>query len=471
MSLKRALLKTFLDYDVLIAYLNLNVCSWFQFVLSIMLEEAADKCLEGSDMFPSLTSQNGESSMLRRILGSGGNSANAPPGRRLSLRRRKMHLAERIIQAEQAAIDAVLEPDSVEGLPAVFKIQKEPRRSVRFANLQKLRSELSQQPTPHDLYKTNTIISVKEMKHNEQQELTNDTLARGEDDRPLKSLHWKALGQRHHCDGNSLKCEKCKRVLEVKKATERFEAKRASKQLLQESNCAEKAEDEVGELGGGIQRIKREERFCRNVSLSNARTVARRSKTGLNEDASCFLIGGNSKWAQPVLSEMPKEVYKSHTIEYSPRVSTPRPVDEEFKMERDERKNLSCVSRLKLIREYMDDEPDFESEEISSWDLAPRSQTDIVFTLPCVCQRKFAEPTPLKPRILLLDMSSWENDGVSNQSDSQDIVPDREFNQNNILTFTELMDTENTAWDSPHVLDEKDGETDSESDSEEELFH
>ena len=115
----------------------------------------------------------------------------------------------------------------------------------------------------------------------------------------------------------------------------------------------------------------------------------------------------------------------------------------------------------------MDDEPDFESEKISSRDLAPRSQTDIVFTLPCVCQRKFAEPRPLNPRILLLDMSSWENDGVSNQSYSQDIVPDREFNQNNVLTLTELMDPENTEWDSPHALDEKDEETDSESDSEE----
>ena len=418
-------------------------------------------------MLPGLTSQNGESSMLRRILGSSGNSANVSLGRRLSWPRRKMHFAQRIIKAEQAAIDAVLEPDTE--MPDVFKIQKEPRRSVRFANLQKLRSELSRQSTPHDLYKTNTIISVKEMKCNKQHEVASGTLARGGDDRPLKSLHWKALGRRHHCDGNSLKCEKCRRVFEVRKATERFEAKRAAKQLLQESNCKQTAENEVCELGGGIQRIKREESFCRNFSLTNAWTKVQRSKTGplAHEDANYFSIGGNSKWAQPVLCEMPKELQKSFPTEYSPRVSTPRPVDEEFKMERDTRKSLRCVSRLKLIREYMDDEPDFESEEITSWDLAPRSQTDVVFTLPCVCQRKFDEPRPLKPRILLLDMSFCESDGATNQFDSRDIVPDREFNQNSILRITEVMETENTQWDNLHVLDEKDGETHSESDSEE----
>ena len=435
-----------------------------------MLEEAADKCVEGSDMLPSLTSQNGESFMLRRILGSGGNSANASLGRRLSWRRRKMHLAQRIVKAEQAAIDAILEPDTE--MPDVFKIPKEPRRSVRFANLQKLRSELSQQSTPHDLYKTNTIISVKEMKRDKQHEVASGTLARGEDDRPLKSLHWKALGRRHHCDVNSLKCEKCKRLLEVRKATERFEAKRAAKQLLQESNCRQEVEDYVCELGGGIQKIKREESFCRNFSLSNAQMKVQRSKTVplAHEDANGFSIGGDSKWAQPVLSEMPKEVQKNFLTECSPRVSTPRPVDEEFKMERDTRKSLRRVSRLKLIREYMDDEPDFESEEITSRDLAPRSQTDVVFTLPGVCQQTFAEPSPLKPRILLLDMSPCESDGATNQFDNPDIVPEREFNQNRISArITEVMDIENTKWDNLHVSDEKGGETHSESDSQEEL--
>lgn len=408
--------------------------------------------------------------MLRRILGSGGNSANASLGRRLSWRRRKMHLAERIIKAEQAAIDAVLEPDTE--MPDVFKIQKEPRRSVRFANLQKLRSELSQQSTPHDLYKTNTIISVKEMKRNKQHEVPSGTPAKGEDDRPLKSLHWKALGQRHHCDINSLKCEKCKRLLEVRKATERFEAKRAAKQLLQESNCRKKVEDDVCELGGGIQKIKREESFCANFSLPNARIKVQRSKTVplTHEDANSFSVGGNSKWAQPVLSEMPKEVQKGFSTECSPRVSTPRPVDEEFKMERDTRKSRRRMSRLKRIREYMDDEPDFESEEITSWDLAPRSQADVVFTLPGVCQREFAEPSSLKPRILLLDMSPCESDGVTNQFDSSDIVPEREFNENRISRITEVVDTENTKWDDLHVLDEKDGETHTASDSDGELF-
>ena len=435
-----------------------------------MLEEAADKCAESSDILPSLTAQNGESPILRRMFGSSGNSTNDSLGKRLSWRRRKMHLAQSIIKAEQAAIDAVLEPDTE--MPDVFKIQKEPSRSVRFANLQKLRSELSQHSTPQDLYKTHTIISVKEMKHNKQHEVAGGTLSRAEDDRPLKSLHWKALGRRHHCDDNSLKCEKCRRMLEVRKATERFEAKRAAKQLLQESKCAPKAEDDVGELGGGIQRIKREESFCRNFSLPGARTKIQRCSTGslANEDANFFSIGGNSKWAQPVLCEVPKEVRMSCPIEYTPRVSTPRPVDEEFKKERETRKSLRCASRLKLIREYMDDEPDFESEEITSWDLAPRSQTDVVFTPPCVCQQKFVEPRPLKPRILLLDMSLTETDSASNQFDSRDIVPEREFNPNCILRITELMDTENMEWDNQHVLDEKERVTDSEGDSEEELF-
>ena len=434
-----------------------------------MLEEAAEKSAEGLDMLPNLlsqNSQNGESFMLRRILGSGGNSANSSLGRRLSWRRRKMHLAQSIIKSEQAAIDEVLEPDT--GIPDVFKIQKEPGRSVRFANLQKLRSELSQQPTPPDLYKSSTIISVKEMP-NEQHEAASGTLARGEIDRPLKSLHWRVLGRRHHCDGDLSKCEKCRRVFEVSKATERFEAKRAAKQLLQEGNCVPKVEDEVGELVGGVQRIKREESFCRNIPLPNARIKAQSSKTGsplAREDANFFCIGGNSKWAQPVICDMPKEVSKSCPIEYCPRVSTPRPADEEFK-ERETRRSLRCATRLKLIREYMDDEPDFESEEITSWDLAPRSQTDVVFTLPCVCQLNFAEPKPLKPRILLLDMSSTESDGATNQFDSPDIVPEREFNKNCILKITELMDTEKTEWDNPHVLHEKERETDSKSVSEE----
>ena len=433
-----------------------------------MLEEAAEKRSESLDVFPSLTSGNGEFPMLQRIFGSSGDSANAYHGTGLSWRRRKMHFAQSIMRAEQAAIDAVLEPDTE--IPDVFKLPKEPGKSVRFADLQKLPTELSQQSTPHDLYKTNNIIPVKEMNHNKQHEVASGMLARGENDRPLKSLHWKALGRRHHCNGNSLKCEKCRRVLEVRKATERFEAKRAAKELLQEINCDPKAEDEVAELRGGIQRFKGDDNFCRNFSLLKPRTKTQ---------------SRNSKWAQQVLCEMPKEVYNNcPDDEFSPRVSTPMPVNEEFKIERDmpvneeskierdTRRSLGYVSRLKLIRErdYLDDEPDLESEEITSWDLAPRSQTDVVFTLPCVCHREFAEPRPLKPRILLFDMSSCDSDGSTNHFDSRDIVPKRESNQNCVLTITELVDTENTEWNNPPVLDEKDTEIDSECESEEELL-
>lgn len=429
-----------------------------------MLEEA-DERVKGANTWPSLTPQNGESSMLRRILGAnGGNSANTPFGRRLSWRKRKMDLAERIIQAEQAAIDAVLDPESASGMPDIFKVQKEPRRSSRFANLQKLRAELSQQPTPHDLYKTNAIISVKEIKENEEQEETSDTMTRGEDGRPLKSLHWRALGQRHNCEGNSLNCEKCKRVLEVKKATERFEAKRAAKQILQESNSESLAREEDGELEDGIQRIKREERFCRNSSTPNARIVAQKSKTAPGGDvSSCFGIGANSKWAQPVLSQMPKGVCRGRPVDYSTRTSTPMPVEEEFKIERNNRKIISCVSRLKLVREYIDDEPDFESEKITSWELGPRSPTDVVFTLPCVCEQRFAEPKPLRPRILLIDMTPGENDVTTShaeQAESQGTASVRKLIRNK---------TGSVEWDSWHELEEKESVT-FECDYEEQLF-
>lgn len=392
-----------------------------------MLEEA-DKCSKGAKTLPS---ENGESSVLRRILGSSGNSANTSFGSKLSSRRRKMHFTKTFIQAQQAIIDAVLEPEP-EGMPATFTVKQEPHRSSCFANLQKLRSEISKQPSPHDLYKTSrhSIISVKEMKQNEEQDETNDTLTQGEiDGRPLKSLHWRALGQRHKCEGSSSNCEKCKRVFEVRKATERFQAKRAAKQVLKESNSEAKDADEKGALGDGVQRIKREERFCRNASARpNARTVVQKSKTAPDEDVSCFLIGGNSKWAQPVLSEMPEGVYKGRSIQCRQRAATPMPVEGEIMRERDERKTLSCVSRLKFIREYLDDEPDFESEEITSWELAPRSQTDVIFTLPCRCERKFAAPRPLKPRILLIDMSCGENDDAGLDTiESRGIAPLRKL--------------------------------------------
>lgn len=369
-----------------------------------MLEEA-DQCSEGTSAFPLLTTQDEEFSMLRRIIGA---------------RKSKMQRTKSFIRTQQAAIDEVLDP----GIPEVFKMKEEPAiksqlKSSRFANLQKRRSEISKHRAPHDLYKPDShdIICVKEVREKEQQvkkqqEKVNGVVrgevTQGEDSRPLKSLHWRALGQRHNCEGNQ-SCEKCKRILEVKKVAERFEAIRAAKQVLQESKSEAKADDEEGdELGESLQKIKREERFCRNTPVPNARTVVQKSKTTAGEDVSCVLIGG--KWAQPVLSEMPKGVYRGRPFNHSQRSSTPRPVDGEMEKERDRRSSLSGVSKLKFIREYMDDEPDFESEEITSSDLAPRSQTDIVFTLPCSYERRFVRPRPIRPRILLLDMTCEEID-------------------------------------------------------------
>lgn len=435
---------------------------------SIMLEEADEK---SANMLPSL---NEESSMLRRFIGANGtNSTNNSFGRKLSWRRRKMNLAESIIQAEQAAIDAVLDPDSTKEMPAVFAVQKEPRsRSSRVANLQKLRTELPQQPTPQEFYnKTNTIISVKEAKQNAQQEETSGAMARGKDNRPLKSVHWKDLEQRHNCEGNSSNCEKCKRVLEVKKATKRFEAKRAAKKIMNESNSTANAGDgeEDHELGNTIQKIKREERFCSNGSAPNARIVAQKSKTVQGGDVSWGLIGANSKWAQPVLSQMPKEVYKGRSVDYSTRSSTPRPAEEEFKIERSERKIISCVSRLKLVREYLDDEPDFESEVITS--IGPRSQADVMFTLPGVPEGKFAKPSALQPNIQLIDMSPLEYDVVTShaeQAESRATGTVSKFIQN-MLTVTELIGTGRAEWDGWHELEEKE-KVSFESDSEGRLF-
>ena len=371
-------------------------------------------------MLPNLSNQNGESSMLRRLLGSSGIS-HASLDKKLSPETRK---------AQQAVLDSMLDPCSVEGMAAMAV--QEPHRSSCFANLHKFRTELSNKPAavvPNDLYKTNRIIAVRsrEMKQTTQQEKNSDTLELGKDGRPLKSLHWKALrrstteyNKKHKCEGNSWNCEKCRRVLEIRKATERFEAKRAAKKALQESitklKAAEEAEDEVQEME---QRIKLEERFCR-IAAPNARTVVQRSKTAPGEEVSFFPVGGNSKWAQPVLSEMPKGVYMGRLIDYDHH--TAPIVDEEIKLEHDERKIPSCVAKLKYLREYLDDEPDFESEKIAPWELAPRSHTNVVFIPPGWCERKCEAPRSLEPRIRIIDTSCGENDGFAYSTESRGIA-------------------------------------------------
>lgn len=54
-------------------------------------------------------------------------------------------------------------------------------------------------------------------------------LVRGEDDWLFKFFYWRVLGWRYYCDGDLLKCEKCRRVFEVSKVVERFEVKRVVK--------------------------------------------------------------------------------------------------------------------------------------------------------------------------------------------------------------------------------------------------
>lgn len=367
-----------------------------------MLEEG-DQCSEGASAFPSLITQDREeNSMLRRIIGAN---------------KRKVRRSRSFIRAQQEAIDVVLDP----GLPEVFKVKEEPEngsqlKSLHFANMQRRCSEIPKhrpsRSLEHDLYRPdNQVVCVKEVKdreflEKEQLETGSDEVSievtQGEDSRPLKSLHWRALDQTHNCSGNS--CEKCKRVLEVKEAVHRFEAIRAAKQVIQESRNDEKTEDDDDEFGESLQKIKRENLFCRHMALApNVRTVVQKSKIPAAQDVSCVPTGGNCKWAQPVLGEMPTDVYKGPAFRNNLRSSTPRPVERESRMETDMRSSLSSASKLKFIREYMDNEPDFESEEITSADLAPRSQTDIVFTLPCSYERRFVRPKPLKPRIVLLD--------------------------------------------------------------------
>ena len=418
--------------------------------------------LKSATMLPSLSNQTGESSLLRRLLGSSGNS-NALLGKNLSPERRK---------AQQAVLDSMLDPCSVEGM-AAMEVQ-EPHKSSCFANLQKLRAELANTPVPassRDLCNTGRIIAVQEMKQTEQQENNNaDTLTQGKDCRPLKSLHWKALGRsppeyskRHHCEGNSSKCEKCRRVMEVRKATERFEAKRAAKQALQESKTNAKALEEAkSEAPDGEQRIKREERFCR-IAGPNARTVVQMSKSASIEDISLFPIGGDSTWAQSVLGELPN----GHPIDFNEHIAF---IDSEFDLKRCQRNIPSCVSELKFVREYMDDEPDFESEKIASWELAPRSQTNIVFIPPNWCEWEYVAPTPPEPRFRIIDTSCGENDAFSNSTESRGLASLRKLipGKAQVTEVIELKDTVNTTrWnDVVMTLEELDEMDSVQSDSE-----
>ena len=389
--------------------------------------------LESTTMLPSISNQSGESSVLRRLLGSSGNSS-APLGKNLSPERRK---------AQQAVLDSMLDPCSVEGM-AAMEVQ-EPHRSSCFANLQKLRAELANTPmlpaSPHDLCNSNTggrIITVQEMKQTELEESNNDALTEVKDRRPLKSLHWKALGnKRHHCEGNSSNCEKCRRVMEVKKATQRFEAKRVAKQALQESRADAKALEEAKcEAPEGEQRIKRKEGFCR-FAVPNARTVVQRSKSASIEDISLFPIGGNCKWAQSVLTEFPKE----QSFDYNELIDS-----EEFDLKRYQRNIPSCLSELKFVREYMDDEPDFESEKIASWELAPKSQTNIVFIPPNWCEWKCVSPPPPEPRIRIIDTSCGESDAFSNSTESRGLASLRKLipGKSQVTEVIQLKDTINT---------------------------
>ena len=353
-------------------------------------------------MLPSITNQTVESSLLRRLIGSTGS-----PGKSLSSERQK---------TQQVVLDFVLDPCSVEGM-AAMAIQ-EPHRSACFAHLQKLRAELNNQPilpASTDSFPNTRVIAVKEMKPTEAQEKDKILCGKDNDGRPLKSLHWKALGnpvqgptKRHKCQGIPGKCEKCRRMIEIRQATARLMAKRAAKQVLQESKASAKAtEKEKTDFEEDEQKIKREERFCKIVPPTD-RTPIQKSKSMPLVDMNFLPIGVKCKWVQPVFNEMPKAVFMGHPVD---------PVNiEDMRLHRN-------VSELKFQHEYMDDEPDFESEKIESWELAPRSQTNVVFIPPNWCERKYVTTRSLEPKIRIIDMSIGENDPFAHINESRGLVP------------------------------------------------
>lgn len=347
-------------------------------------------------MLPSITNQRVESSVLRRLV-----------GKSLSPERQK---------TQQAVLDSMLDPCSVEGM-AAMAIQ-EPHRSPCFAHLQKLRAELNNQPilpASTDSFPNTRVIAVKEMKPTEPQEKDKILCRKDNDGRPLKLLHWKAFGnpvqgltKRHKCEGIPGKCEKCRRMIEIRQATERLMAKRAAKQLLQESKAGAKGtEKEETGFEENEQKIKREERFCKIVPPAN-RTPVQKSKSMPMVDMNFLPIGVKCKWVQPAVSEMPKAVLMAHPVD---------PTDiEDIRLHRN-------VSELKFQHEYMGDEPDFESEKIESWDLAPRSETNVVFIPPNWCESKYVPTRSLEPKIRIIDMSTGENDSFAHTSESRGLVP------------------------------------------------
>lgn len=413
-------------------------------------------------MLPSLSNQSRETSVLRRLLGSSGLTSDSL-GKNLSTERQK---------AQKAVLDSMLDPCSVEGMSAMAV--QEPHRSACFANLQKLRTELANKPelpvSSGGVQNTCRIITVKEMKQTEEQERNHDEAPRQENDgRPLKSLHWNALGtsataytKKHHCEGNSWNCEKCRRVMEIRKATERFEAKRAAKQIIQESENTKKALAEAkSEVEENEQKIKREERFCR-FAPPNARTVVQRSKTTTMGYANFLPIAGNSKWAQPVLTEMPQGVFIGRPIDYTKHIA-PSDSDWEIKLERSESNIPSCVSDLRFENEYMDDEPDFESEKIASGKIVRKSQTSVVFIPPNCCERNYFVPRPIQPRIRIIDMSWGENDGIFHESRGLTSLRKLMPGKTQVTEVLEVKITGNAEkWTddlkSPQELDEKDSD-------------
>ena len=369
---------------------------------SIMLG-VIDKCLRDGSRLPKFISQNQDSSIHDRPVGGRENLAISKTSQSSSDVRNNQEEKEEI-GVKEAALDT--DPMNEAGT-AKFAFQ-EPHKSSRFVNLQKVPVETTKR-RPR-LVKVKEYCPVEKENNQEEQGGADNTVGT-EDERPFKSLHWSALRQpmaenshRHQCKGPSWACEKCRHIYKVKKTTQRFQTLRSAKEVLAKENISEtntnmKAAAPESAPTRSDAKLDREGKATRHLAL-NARTVAQKSRDTANGAFSCLFKGGNSKWAQPVLGDLPRDFYNGKDADTN---ALPRGIE----MEHGVRKTFGPVFRLKFVRDYLEDEPDYESEIIFHADLAPRPQKNAMsFIPPGVYEPDLAAPKPLKPRIRIFDMSS-----------------------------------------------------------------
>ena len=321
---------------------------------------------------------------------------------------------EEIVAKETVLEGSLLNEDDTNALDSKLSLL-EPHKSCRFVNLQKLNTEI---PNPRT-----RVIHVKEYCPQEK-ESTEDKQGEREnempekDERPLKSLHWSALrrpmaeyAQRHRCKGSTWACEKCRHIYKVKKTSERFQTLRAAKEALLKEDSSEGKEKEANEEQEMASTEEKEENGEKLVkaSVPNARTVALKAKKVVLGNYGCSVEGGNSKWALTVLGGFRKDLDSEQDKDEN--VLLP---DFQHEIERGlEQNTVGRVFRLKFWRDFLDDEPDEESEYITYQDLTSRYQGNAMFIPPCVCEPRVGLPRPVTPRMRIFDMGMSEPSELS----------------------------------------------------------